>query len=103
MRVVDPNAVDRAGLVAGLAGAVQRYDGRIVEIRREPADADSHAFELGGRQNRDEVRLRDRARVHADLLRGEVGRRACRLPLLGRRDDDDRRRDPECEGDRGEG
>ena len=59
---------------ARLVRVVERDHGRIIEIRREPADAGSHSFELAWRLDRDGLRARRCTGVDADLPVGQVGR-----------------------------
>ena len=80
---------------------MERDHGRVVEVCRELTDASGHAFELGGRLHREDLRLPDTG-VHADLPVGQVWRFGVCLALLGRRHDDDGRGDAERERDRGE-
>ena len=75
-RVKNSDAVDDSGPRALSEWIVERDHGCVVEIRRELLDATVHAFELGGRLDRDEVRALHCIGVHADLPVGEVGRLA---------------------------
>ena len=75
-RVSNSDAVDDSGPFAPSECVVERDHVRVVEIRRELLNATVHAFELGGRLDRDEVRALHCIGVHADLPVGEVGRLA---------------------------
>ena len=110
--VLSPRGCDRrphAGVTRehGLRSRFERLEerdhGRPAEVVRELPDAGGPAFELGWRQDRGLFPKLRRARIDPDLPVGQVGRLSGLLRVLGRRDDDDRRRDAEREGDSRQG
>src|SRR5262249_20251548 len=80
----------------------ERKHGCVVELGGDPSSVCGQLADASGRVDRGELPSLGRPEVDPDLSVGKAGRLTRSLGLLGRGDDDDRRRDPERECDGGE-
>jgi hypothetical protein len=77
----------------------QRNHGRAAEVAREPADTNGQVDEPAARVDRQGLAIVLRAEEHPQLPGRERRGRTGSFRLLGREDDDDRRRDAERDRD----